>query len=83
MADVLRKRTQLKLKVRAMSSEGKASAYIMGALPFFVFGIVWLANPQYLAGFFYEQRLMIAGLGGALWMAMGVFMMAKMVSFEI
>lgn len=83
LADVLRKRAQLKLKVRAMSSEGKASAYIMGALPFFVFGIVWLANPQYLADFFYEQRLMIAGLGGALWMAMGVFMMAKMVSFEI
>ena len=83
LADVLRKRAALKLKVRAMSSEGKASAYIMGALPFFVFGIVWLANPQYLAGFFYEQRLMIAGLGGALWMAMGVFMMAKMVSFEI
>ncbi|WP_353206022.1 type II secretion system F family protein [Sphingorhabdus sp.] len=83
LAEVLRKRAALKLKVRAMSSEGKASAYIMGALPFFVFGIVWLANPQYLAGFFYEQRLMIAGLGGALWMAMGVFMMAKMVSFEI
>jgi tight adherence protein B len=83
LADVLRKRAQLKLKVRAMSSESKASAYIVGSLPFFVFGMVWIVNPQYLAGFFYEQRLIIAGLGGALWMSMGVFIMAKMVNFEI
>lgn len=83
LADVLRKRAQMKLKIRAMSSESKASAYIVGSLPFFVFGMVWFVNPQYLAGFFYEQRLIIAGLGGALWMSIGVFIMAKMVNFEI
>lgn len=83
LADVLRKRAQMKLKIRAMSSESKASAYIVGSLPFFVFGMVWIVNPQYLAGFFYEQRLIVAGLGGALWMSMGVFIMAKMVNFEI
>jgi tight adherence protein B len=83
LADVLRKRAQMKLKIRAMSSESKASAYIVGSLPFFVFGMVWMVNQEYLAGFFYEPRLMIAGLGGALWMSMGVFIMAKMVSFEI
>ena len=37
LADVLRKRAQMKLKIRAMSSEFKASAYIVGALPFIVF----------------------------------------------
>jgi len=83
LADVLRKRAQMKLKIRAMSSESKASAYIVGALPFFVFGMIWFVNPDYVAGFFYEQRLIIAGLGGLLWMSMGVFIMAKMVSFEI
>ena len=83
LADVLRKRAQMKLKIRAMSSESKASAYIVGSLPFFVSGMIWMVNQKYLAGFFYEPRLMIAGLGGALWMAIGVFIMAKMVSFEI
>lgn len=83
LADVLRKRAQMKLKIRAMSSESKASAYIVGSLPFFVFGMVWMVNQQYLAGFFYEPRLIVAGLGGALWMSMGVFVMAKMVNFEI
>lgn len=83
LADVLRKRAQMKLKIRAMSSESKASAYIVGSLPFFVFGMIWFVNPDYLAGFFYEQRLIIAGLAGAVWMSIGVFIMAKMVSFEI
>ena len=83
LADVLRKRAQMKLKIRAMSSESKASAYIVGSLPFFVFGMIWFVNPNYLAGFFYEQRLIIAGLAGAVWMSIGVFIMAKMVSFEI
>lgn len=83
LADVLRKRGQMKLKIKAMSSESKASAYIVGSLPFIVFGLVYSVNPLYLAGFFYEERLIIAGLGGLCWMSIGVFIMAKMVNFEI
>ncbi|MGQ3101950.1 MAG: type II secretion system F family protein [Sphingopyxis solisilvae] len=83
LSDVLRKRAQMKLKIRAMSSEAKASAYIVGALPFFVFGVVWSMNPSYLAGFFYEPRLIITGLGGLVWMSIGAGIMAKMISFEI
>lgn len=83
LADVLRKRAQMKLKIRAMSSESKASAYIVGSLPFVVFGLVWSVNPNYLSGFFYEDRLIIAGLVGLVWMGIGVAIMAKMVSFEI
>lgn len=83
LADVLRKRAQMKLKIRAMSSESKASAYIVGSLPFFVFGMIWTINQEYLEGFFHEPRLMIAGVVGAVWMAIGVFIMAKMVNFEI
>jgi tight adherence protein B len=83
LADVLRKRAQMKLKIRAMSSESKASAYIVGSLPFFVFGMVWTVNPKYLGGFFVEPRLIVAGLIGIVWMSIGAFIMAKMVNFEI
>ncbi len=83
LADVLRKRAQMKLKIRAMSSESKASAYIVGSLPFAVFLLVWMANPTYLGAFFTDERLMIAGMGGLLWMSIGVFIMSKMVNFEI
>jgi tight adherence protein B len=83
LADVLRKRGQMKLKIKAMSSESKASAYIIGSLPFVVFGLVSMVNPHYMAGFFTDQRLIIAGLGGLCWMGIGVFIMAKMINFEI
>jgi tight adherence protein B len=83
LADVLRKRAQMKLKIRAMSSESKASAYIVGSLPFVVFGLVWMINPGYMGGFFSDQRLMVAGLGGLIWMGIGGAIMAKMVNFEI
>ncbi|MGQ7828445.1 type II secretion system F family protein [Altererythrobacter sp. Z27] len=83
LSDVLRKRSQMKLKIRAMSSESKASAYIVGALPFVVFGMIWWINPAYLSGFFSDDRLIVTGLGGMVWMSIGGFIMAKMVSFEI
>jgi tight adherence protein B len=83
LADVLRKRAQMKLKIRAMSSESKASAYIVGSLPFVVFTLVWMINPHYMAGFFSDQRLMVAGMGGLVWMSIGAMIMAKMVNFEI
>jgi tight adherence protein B len=83
LADVLRKRAQMKLKIRAMSSESKASAYIVGSLPFVVFTLVWLINPHYMAGFATDQRLTVAGIGGMVWMGIGAFIMAKMVNFEV
>ncbi|WP_066555713.1 type II secretion system F family protein [Croceicoccus bisphenolivorans] len=83
LAKVLRDRMQMKLKIRAMSSEAKASAYIVGALPFVVFTMVYMLNPKYLGGFFTDDRLIIAGLGGLVWMSIGGFVMYKMVSFEI
>jgi tight adherence protein B len=83
LADVLRKRAQMKLKIRAMSSESKASAYIVGSLPFVVFTLVFLMNPSYMGKFFIDERLIIAGIGGMIWMSIGGFIMAKMVNFEI
>src|SRR4051795_11808346 len=83
LADVLRKRAQMKLKIRAMSSESKASAYIVGSLPFVVFTLVWMINPHYMQGFFSDQRLEVAGIGGMIWMGIGAAIMAKMVNFEI
>ena len=83
LADVLRKRGQMKLKIKAMSSESKASAYIIGSLPFIVFGLIWFINASYMQNFFIDQRLIVAGVGGMVWMGIGAFIMAKMINFEI
>lgn len=83
LADVLRKRGQMKLKIKAMSSESKASAYIIGALPFIVFGLIWFINTSYMMNFFIDERLMVAGGGGIIWMGIGALIMRQMINFEI
>ena len=83
LSHVLRQRGQMKLKIKAMSSESKASAYIIGALPFIVFAMIWFINGTYMQNFFIDQRLMAIGMGGIVWMAIGAFIMSKMISFEI
>jgi tight adherence protein B len=45
--------------------------------------MVSFINPKYMGGFFVDPRLIVAGLGGLLWMSIGVFIMAKMINFEI
>jgi tight adherence protein B len=83
LAEVLRKRAQMKLKIKAMSSESKASAYIIGVLPFAVFGMIWMINQPYMARFFIDPRLMLVGAAGFAWMGLGAFIMSRMISFEI
>ncbi len=83
LSTVLRSRAAMKMKVKAMASEGKASAYIVGALPFVVFALIFWLDPDYMGSFFVDQRLMIIGLGGLLWMSIGGFIMSKMINFEI
>ncbi|CAM3205404.1 Type II secretion system protein GspF domain-containing protein [Sphingomonas antarctica] len=83
LANVLRGRAQMKLKIKAMASESKASAYIIGSLPFIVFLLINWINPSYMGKFFIDPRLMAVGGGGMVWMGMGAFIMAQMINFEI
>jgi tight adherence protein B len=91
LATVLRQRSQMKLKIKAMSSESKASAYIIGVLPFLVFGLITYINYNYMtpfftpdpAGIFGLSTMQVIGIGGMCWMGIGVFIMAQMINFEI
>jgi tight adherence protein B len=91
LATVLRQRAQMKLKIKAMSSESKASAYIIGALPFIVFSLICYINYDYMkpfftpdpAGIFGLGLMQLIGVGGLCWMGIGAFIMAQMINFEI
>jgi tight adherence protein B len=83
LSNVLRQRRQMKQKIKAMSSEAKASAMILGSLPFLMFGIMMLINPTYVGTLFTDPRGMVLVGFGFLCLTIGVAVMAKMVRFEI
>lgn len=83
LSDILRKRRQMRLKIKAMSSEANASAMILGSLPFALFGILLLVNFDYVAVLFTDPRGRIM-LGAALGsLSLGIAVMKKMVRFDI
>ncbi|GAB4369317.1 MAG: type II secretion system F family protein [Kiloniellaceae bacterium] len=83
LSDVLRRRRQLKLKIKALSSEAKASAYIIGSLPFVMAVLIYLVNADYIDDLWIDPRgPFLIGLG-FLSFAMGIGVMYKMVKFEI
>ena len=83
LSDILRRRRQMGMKVKAMSSEARASAMIIGSLPFIIFGVLLLVSPDYVMQLFTDRRGTILLAGGLVSMALGVAVMAKMVKFEI
>jgi tight adherence protein B len=83
LSDILRKRQQLKLKIKAMSSEAKASAWIIGALPFVMFAVLSLMNGEYMGAFFTNFKLQMITVGGLVWMSIGVYIMSRMINFEV
>ncbi len=82
LSGVLRDRKRLAGKIKAMSSEAKASAMIIGSLPPGVMGIVYWTTPDYIALLFTERlgNLMLAGC--VFWMGVGIMVMRQMINFK-
>ena len=83
LADMLRQRHMMKLKIGALSSEARASAYIIGALPFLVFTILQVISPEYLRPLFDDARGNKALIGAMCSLGMGAFIMKRMTQLEI
>jgi tight adherence protein B len=83
LSRVLRERKKMKAKVQAVSMEAKASAAIIGALPFIVMLLVYLTSPQYMMVLFSDPRGHLILMGAGIWMSIGIYIMRNMVNFEI
>ncbi len=82
LSNVLRARKLMKEKVKALSSEAKASAMIIGSLPIVVMCMVYFTRPSYIMILFIEPMGHLILLGAATMMSMGIFIMNKMVNFK-
>jgi len=83
LSRVLRDRKKMAMKVQAMSSEAKASAGIIGALPFCVTGLLYLSSPHYIELIWITSTGRTVLAVSAFWMFLGIMMMKKMISFDM
>ena len=73
----------MRLKIKAMSSEARASAWIIGLLPFIMFGILMTVNAPYVMKLFVDSRGLIMVAVGLFSIGLGAVVMNKMIRFEI
>jgi tight adherence protein B len=83
LSTVIRDRFKMRRKIRALASEGRASALILSSLPIGIFAAIHLVSPDFYSGVWdvdiTKKTLAIAGC----WMAIGNFIMYRMVNFKI
>jgi tight adherence protein B len=82
LSRVLRERKRMKGKIKAMSMEAKASAAIIATLPFVVMILTYMSSPTYIELLWTTQTGKMGLAAGAVWMAIGTFVMKKMISFD-
>jgi tight adherence protein B len=82
LANVIRERGKLRRKIRAISSEGRASAMILTAVPCMLMAVLLVFMPEYYgAAWEYNETYYLLG-GGISWLGLGNLIMAKMTNFR-
>lgn len=80
--ETMRERTRLRRHVRALSAEGRLSAYVLIALPFATAGVLFLGRPEYVSLLYTDPAgLLMLGAGG-LFMSLGWFWMSRLMKVE-
>ena len=82
LSGVLRDRKRMQSKVSALAAEAKASAVVLGALPFVVTGLVYLSTPEYIQLLWQTRFGQFMLFASFIWMTMGILVMKKMINFK-
>jgi tight adherence protein B len=83
VADTMLARNRLKGEIRALTAEGRISAFVLGSLPFALGIFLWFTNRDYLMPLIESPMGRIAIVAGVLLMAGGIFWLKKIVDIEI
>ena len=82
LSGVLRDRFRLRMRVKSLSAEAKASAIVLASLPPMVMFMVYGAAPDYIMPLFATRTGNLMLLFSAFWMFIGVLVMRKMINFK-
>ena len=83
LSSVIRQRFKMRRKIKALAAEGRASALILSSLPIVMFLVIQVITPEFYASVWHEEltKIGLSAAGG--WMAVGNFIMYRMVNFRI
>ncbi|HYX88466.1 MAG TPA: VWA domain-containing protein, partial [Gaiellaceae bacterium] len=82
VADTVRQRQQFARKIKGLTAMGRASAYVLIALPFFVAFAITLLNPDYMDPLYHTSTGHTLIVVGLVMMAFGSLILKKLVSFR-
>jgi tight adherence protein B len=83
LAHLVRHRAKVRLKVRALTSEGRLSAVFLTFAPFILFGVISVISPTYFGEIRNHPVVLPALLVGFLLLAVGNIIMYRMVNFKV
>src|SRR5205807_8609775 len=75
LSALLRARQQLRLKIRAFTSEARTTMLIMAGLPFVVGGVLFLVSPEYIGPLVTTSTGPMVAAAAACSMGFGIFIM--------
>ena len=82
LSRTLRERKKMRSKIKSMAMEAKASAAIIGLVPFVVTLMLYLSSPKYISLLWTTQHGRIVAAIACFWMSIGIVMMRKMINFD-
>ena len=82
-AHTIRERHKMRLKIKAASSEGRASAMILTAAPVITMSIVMLTSPRFYGDVIHEPTVRYGLAGLAAWLIIGNLVMRRMINMRI
>jgi len=83
MSRSVRESLKLRMKVKALSAEGRWSAIILSILPFALFGLLAVVAPQFYSDVWNESIVQLILAASTVWLMVGNVIMFRMVRFEI
>ncbi|MFP3914824.1 MAG: type II secretion system F family protein, partial [Actinomycetota bacterium] len=83
VADTMLQRNRLRGEIRALTAEGRISAFVLGALPFAMGLFLWTSNPDYIAPLFENTMGRVAIGAGLVLMAGGILWLRKIINIDV
>jgi tight adherence protein B len=82
LSRLLRNRAKVKMKVRALSADGRMSAVVLSLIPFFLFGLISLISPSYFGEVRDHPLVIPAVIYAVISLMLGNIVMYRMVNFK-